>query len=291
MPDYHHRPVLLAEVLECLVPGAGGHFLDGTLGGGGHAEALLSRCRRLTGCDRDGDAVRVAGERLSRFGARVEIRHACFERAGDWIAPGSLDGALLDLGVSSPQLERAERGFSFLRDGPLDMRMDRSQERTAAHLVNSLPEEELAGILFEYGGERQSRRLARAMVAERRRGPLERTLQLARLVERVLPGRRRIHPATRTFQALRMVVNDEPGTLERGLRAIGPLLRPGGRLAVISFHSAECRKVKQYGRDAGEKLAMRWAVRKAIRAGLEERTGNPRSRSARLRVLERLSAG
>ncbi len=289
MPSFHHVPVLLEPALRHLRPAPGDRFLDATLGGGGHAEALLRILGKggcLLGCDRDPEAVEAARERLGRLGARIEIRQADFARAGEWIPKASLDGILLDLGVSSHQLDQAERGFSFSRDGPLDMRMDPGLERTAADLVNDLPAEELAGILYRYGGERRSRRLARAVAEHRSRQRIERTVELAELIQRALPGRGRIHPATRAFQALRMAVNREIESLEEGLAVLGGLLRPGGRMAVISFHSEECRRVKRYG-DGEKGRGMEWVARKAVRAAPEEIRANSRSRSARLRVLER----
>lgn len=232
-----------------------------------------------------------------------------FDQMEQWIAPASCDGVLLDLGVSSPQLDVADRGFSFQSDGPLDMRMDRSQSLTAAEVVNTWDEEEIARVLFELGEERQSRRIARAIVQQRQVRPFRRTSELAQLIEQVLPrGQSRIHPATKSFQALRIVVNDELGQLERGLAAATRVLRPQGRLAVICFHSLESRAVKQFGdvhtRDYefdGEVDVpalrrprvpeFRWVSRRAITAGTEEQRLNPRARSAQLRLLEKLPHG
>jgi 16S rRNA (cytosine1402-N4)-methyltransferase len=260
----------------------------------------------LFGCDRDGDAIEAAEARLAGFAGRYELRRGNFAELGTWVEPGSCDGALLDLGVSSPQLDRAERGFSFQQDGPLDMRMDNQQELTAAALVNGLEGEELARILWEFGGERESRRFARAIVRRRAERPFLRTADLAGFVESLAPRRgQRTHPATKVFQALRMAVNDEMGSLERGLNAAWKSLRPGGRLAVITFHSLEDRVVKTFGRARARDYTFtggvdvpelreprrpeaRWVSRKAVKPGPAEMQANPRSRSAQLRVLEKL---
>lgn len=297
------------EVLAALRPRDGGRYVDGTLGGAGHARAILEASAPggwLFGCDRDYRAIEAARPRLEAFAGRFELRQGNFADLGNWVAGGSCDGVLLDLGVSSPQLDVAERGFSFLREGPLDMRMDASGGPTAADLVNTLTVSELAEIFWKFGEERQSRRIARAIDEERSREPFRTTGQLAALVERVSPRKgRRVHPATRTFQALRMVVNDELGSLERGLAEALRLLRPGGRLAVITFHSLEDRMVKQFGRlrardydlpgtlDVPEwrqpkNPELRLVTRKPIEAGPTELEANPRSRSARLRVMEKL---
>lgn len=216
-----------------------------------------------------------------------------------------MDGAILDLGVSSRQLEAAERGFSLRRDGPLDMRMDRRTSQTAADLVNELGSSELERIFFEFGGERRARILARAIVAERQKGKLQSTLQLARLAERMIPRRARAHPATKLFQSLRIAVNDELNKLDRGLRVVWSLLKTGGRFAVITFHSAEARRVKRFGRqlaagyevcgglDAPEfrrpkRAELKWVERRSLRPQRDEVLRNPRSRSAQLRVMEKL---
>ncbi len=298
-----------AEVVEALRPSPASLIADGTVGGGGHAAALLRASAptgRLVGCDRDGMAVAAATARLSEFAGRFEIRQGNFAEMAEWIEPESCDGVLLDLGVSSPQLDRPGRGFSFQQDGPLDMRMDARQEMTAARLVNELDAEELAGIFWRYGNEEQSRRMARAIVRARQERPLERTRQLAELIERISPrAGRKTHPATKIFQALRMAVNDEIGSLERGLEAAVRILKPGGRLAVISFHSVEDRVVKEFGRrlsrdyeSSGEvdvpelrrprPPVLRWVWRKALMPGAAEMRDNPRSRSAQCRVLEKL---
>jgi len=282
--------------------------VDGTVGGGGHAAALLRASApdgTLLGCDRDGAAVEAAGARLAEFAGRFDIRRGSFAGLDQWIEAGSCDGVVLDLGVSSPQLDWPERGFSFLSDGPLDMRMDLEQELTAAALLRQTGADELAKIFWEYGGEVNSRRIARAIERERETRPLLRTRQLAELIEKVSPrGGRKSHPATKVFQALRVAVNDETGHLRRGLEAAVKVLKPGGRLAVISFQSAEDRVLKEFGdrlsRDyEAEKpdvpelrrpraAILRWARRKVIVPGAAELSENPRSSSARCRVMEKL---
>lgn len=300
---------MVAEVVTALQPTPGGVYVDGTLGGGGHAAAVLeasSPTGRLYGCDRDGAAVAAAKQRLARYAGRFEVRQGDYADLAGWLAPNSCDGVLLDLGVSSPQLDTPERGFSFLADGPLDMRMDPAQALTAAELVNTADAEELARWFWELGGEAQARRLARAVVQARETGPITTTRQLADLIERVSPRRgRKSHPATRIFQALRIVVNDELGSLEKGLRAAMKILKPGGRLAVITFHSLEDRLVKEFGRARARDYTcpggvdvpelreprvpeLRWVSRKAITPGAAELADNPRSRSAQLRVMEKL---
>jgi 16S rRNA (cytosine1402-N4)-methyltransferase len=299
---------MVAEVLEALRPSRTSLIADGTVGGGGHAAALLRASAptgRLAGCDRDGMAVEAATARLSEFRGRFEIRQGNFAQLADWLEPESCDGLLLDLGVSSPQLDLPERGFSFQEDGPLDMRLDQRQEMTAAKLLNEADADELAGIFWRYGTEEKSRRMARAIVRERQEHPLERTRQLAALIEKLSPrAGRKTHPATKIFQALRIAVNDEIGSLQRGLEAAVKILKPDGRLAVISFHSVEDRVVKEFGRrlsrdyespgtvDVPElrrprPALLRWVWRKALRPGAAELKENPRSRSAQCRVLEK----
>jgi 16S rRNA (cytosine1402-N4)-methyltransferase len=306
--DFIHKPVLMAEVLESLQIKPGSQCLDGTVGGGGHAEAILKASApngRLFGCDRDGNAVAAATARLSGFRGRFEIRQGNYADMAEWIGPESCDGVLLDLGVSSPQLDEAGRGFSFQQDGPLDMRMDQRQGATAADLLNRLDADELAKIFWEYGGEENSRRVAKAIVFDRQSLAFERTRQLASLLERISPrAGRKTHPATKIFQALRIAVNDELGSLRRGLEAAVKVLKPGGRLVVITFHSVEDRMVKEFGRrlsrdyepapgvDAPELRRARppllnWVRRKAIVPGAEETRENPRSRSAQCRVFEK----
>jgi 16S rRNA (cytosine1402-N4)-methyltransferase len=309
VPEFFHKPVLLAEVLEALKPRPGGRYADGTLGGAGHATALLAASSPtgwVYGCDRDGAAVTAAQVRLAEFAGRFEIRRGNFSELADWVPPGSCDGVLLDLGVSSPQLDTAGRGFSFLHEGPLDMRMDQRQGLTAADLVNTASAEELARIFWELADERDSRRLARAMVHDREQNPFKTTRQLAELIERISPRRgRKAHPATKVFQALRLAVNDELGSLKRGLDGALKLLRSGGRLAVITFHSIEDRVVKEFGRtrardytypggtDVPELRVPRTpevsiVTRKAVQPGAVEVEQNPRSRSAQLRVMEKI---
>jgi len=300
---------MVAEVLEALRPGPAGRYADGTVGGGGHAAALLAASSPggwLFGCDRDGAAVEAARQRLAEYAGRWEIRRGNFADLADWVPAGSCDGVLLDLGVSSVQLDRAERGFSFAQDGPLDMRMDDRQPRTAADWVNGAGEEELAKIFWEWGGERDARRLARAVVRERQTRPLNTTAQLAGLIERLKPrGGRKTHPATKVFQALRIAVNDELGSLKRGLAGALQILKPGGRLAVLTFHSLEVRCVKEFGRERTRDYdvrgevdvpelrvprapEMRWIARSGLTPGEAELADNPRSRSAQLRVLEKI---
>ncbi len=308
MPSYVHKPVLLAEVLEALKPRPGGRYVDGTLGGGGHAAAILdasSPTGWLYGCDRDGVAVEAARARLAGFEGRFELRHGNFAELGEWVPAAGCDGVLLDLGVSSPQLDEAERGFSFQRNGLLDMRMDRRQTRTAAELVNTAPAEELSRVFWELGGEREARRLARAIIRARELRPLATTWQLAEVVERVIPrlGRKN-HPATKVFQALRIAVNDELGSLKAGLGVALRLLRPSGRLVVITFHSLEDRIVKDFGRARARDYTftggvdvpelreprppeLKLVTRRAIRPSPAEEAENPRSRSAQLRVMEK----
>jgi 16S rRNA (cytosine1402-N4)-methyltransferase len=305
-----HTPVLMAEVLEALNLTPRSLCLDGTVGGGGHAVKILEASApggRLLGCDRDGTAVEAARARLSAFPGRFEIRQGNYADAADWIAAESCDAVLLDLGVSSPQLDRPERGFSLQKDGPLDMRMNQQEGSTAADLLNQSSAEELAKIFWEYGGETDSRRLARAIVYDREKVPFQRTRQLAELIERISPrAGRKTHPATKVFQALRMAVNDELGFLRRGLGAAVKVLKPGGRLVVITFHSGEDRVVKEFGRrlerdyepaaggvDTPELRRPRPPLlkrvrRKAILPGETEVRDNPRSRSAQCRVFEKL---
>lgn len=295
------------EVVRVLQPAPGKIFLDGTLGGGGHSEALLAAGARVVGLDRDKEALREAETRLSVFGDRFCAAQANFADAAENPVVRSsapFDGALLDLGVSSHQLDCAARGFSFRHDGPLDMRMDTRGGETAADLVNTASEEELARIFREFGEEAQSRRAARAIAAERGRAAFTRTGQLAALLERVLPRRGRIHPATRVFQALRIAVNDELGALRRALETIPTLLRSGARFAVITFHSLEDRVVKSFFRSGSEEWLDRpeWPAprlnpgrlfldltRKPLEPAAGEIERNPRARSARLRAVEMIS--
>ena len=307
--EYEHVPVMATEVLQVLQPENGGRYADGTIGGGGHAAIILEASKTggwLGGSDRDGAAVEAASSRLAPYAGRFEIRKGSFASLADWIEPGSLDGVLLDLGVSSPQLDWPDRGFSLLQDGPLDMRMDKEQPMTAANIVNDETEKQLADIIWRLGDERESRKIAKAIVRARERNEIRTTKELADIVETVKPRRgKKTHPATKVFQALRIEVNNEFGELNQGLKSVSSLLKEGGRLAVITFHSGEDRIVKDYGRVEtrdydvlGEEDVpalridrpprMRWVNRKAICATEEELAANPRARSAQLRVLEKL---
>lgn len=307
-----HNPVLVAEVMEGLRPRPGGRYADLTIGGAGHAFAILTATGGagwLLGVDRDGAALKAAAGRLAPFEGRYELRRGTFDRVLEWVPEGSLDGVLMDLGVSSPQLDVAARGFSFQADGPLDMRMDPEQALTAATVVNTAPLEELERMLATLGEEPRARWLARRIDEERRMQPLTTTGQLAALVERAVPrGGSRIHPATRVFQALRMVVNDELGQLRRGLDAGARALAPGGRLAVISFQGLEAREVRRFGVERTRDYTfegevdvpelrrprdpdLAWVQRRAVTPGPEELANNPRARSAQLRVLERRQHG
>ncbi|MGC9335744.1 MAG: 16S rRNA (cytosine(1402)-N(4))-methyltransferase RsmH [Anaerolineae bacterium] len=300
-----HVPVLLTEVLAGLAVQPGGFYIDATLGAGGHAAGILRASApdgRLLGLDADPEAVSFARQRLRAFGERATLgvgnfRHLSIVAARQGLT--QVDGILMDLGLSSRQLADAERGFSFSQEGPLDMRMDPSSGPTAAELVNSLGETELAEILWKYGEERYSRRIARAIVARR---PVTTTGHLADLVAQTIGHREKIHPATRTFQALRIAVNDELTALAEALPQARDLLRPGGRLAVIAFHSLEDRLVKRFyqreSRDCvcppeapfcvcGHQATLEVITRKPIRPSDAEVAENPRSRSARLRVAER----
>lgn len=309
MTEFIHEPVLLEEALLALQPAAGRLYVDGTVGGGGHAEAILEASgpdARLVGFDRDDWALAAAARRLKRFGDRLELHREPFAGLAKCLAKASCDGVLLDLGVSSPQLDEAERGFSFQVEGPLDMRMDRRQPVSAAQLVNELEAGELATIFWELGGERRSRRIARAIVEQRDMQRIETTLQLADTVERACPRRgARTHPATGVFQALRMAVNDELGQVQAGLDAAWSVLKPGGCLAVITFHSGEDRLVKQFSRRLAKPYTVRGDVdvpelrepreplarelsRKAIKPSDAEVGRNPRSRSAQMRAMEKL---
>ena len=303
-----HVPVLLREVVAGLAVRPGARYVDGTLGQGGHAEAILEASApegELLGIDADPDALAAAGERLTRSGRRVRLVQGNFRdlaaiAARERFSP--VAGVLLDLGVSSLQLGPRGRGFAFRWDQPLDMRMDPAQPESAAHIVNSYDEQELADLIYQYGEERRSRAIARAIVRAR---PVETTARLARIVEQAVGGAgSRIHPATRTFQALRIVVNRELDSLAAALRAAHDLLEaPGGRLAVISYHSLEDRIVKEFvrreSRDCicppglpacvcGHQATLRPITRGAVLSSPAEVAANPRSRSARLRVAERL---
>ena len=302
VPSFEHVPVLLEAVLEGLSPQPGGRYLDGTLGGAGHARALLEVAgtgAQLVGIDRDPTARAVAAARLAGFGDAVTILAGTYAEMGTLaVELGPFDGILLDIGVSSHQLDTPSRGFSFRREGPLDMRMNPDAGETASALIDRLDLDELTKILREYGEEPRARRISRAILEGR---PWTDTVSFAEAVARASGYRKsRVHPATRTFQALRIAVNDELGQLERGLDAAVDLLSPGGRLAVISFHSLEDRHVKHrfrtlagvgtprdaYG-NPRTPPKLRLLTRKPIR-GADSDKGNPRSRSASLRIAERL---
>lgn len=311
--------MLLQETIALLGCRPGGLWVDGTVGGGGHAEAILRATApggRLLGLDRDPDALAIARTRLRPFGARAILRHADFRSLpGILDAPGPAvpgapgferpSGILLDLGISSHQLDDGARGFSFQTDGPLDMRMDRTGETTAAALVNNLAPRALADLFARYGGEREARRIAAAIARARARQPIATTGELAGIIEAAVPARgpRRIHPATRVFQALRIAVNDELKDLDRLIEEAAARLAPGGRMAVIAFHSLEDRAVKTTFRALASRCVcpprmpvcgcarpnlMRLVTRRPVRPGPDELRLNPRSRSARLRVAERL---
>ncbi|MEI6514655.1 MAG: 16S rRNA (cytosine(1402)-N(4))-methyltransferase RsmH [bacterium] len=304
-----HQAVLLNEVMTGLAPRPGGLYVDGTLGGGGHSRAIagaIGPAGRLLAIDQDAGALERARRNLTGLEDRCTLAQGSFARM-DEVAQangfGRVDGVLLDIGISSDQLDDPDRGFSFMRDGPLDMRMDQGRPTTAADLLNTLPEYELADLLRVYGEEPRARAIARQVVRKRVTEPFCRTSQLADLVMGVYGGRRgRIHPATLAFQALRIVVNGELEALEKGLEAGLRLLAPGGRFAVITFHSLEDRMVKQFfvehqGRfeslpEGGQKWvgqlpAVKILTRKPVMAAEEECRENPRARSAKLRIAER----
>jgi 16S rRNA (cytosine1402-N4)-methyltransferase len=300
---FTHVSVLPEEVVAYLSPRQDGYYCDGTLGGGGHAARILATGARLLGIDRDPAALAAAGEKLAPFGDRVKLVHGTYAQLPELVGEGEADGLLLDLGVSSPQFDVAERGFSFSADGPLDMRMDPTRGQTAAELIESLSDDELADVLFTYGEERHSRRIARAIKEQQ---PAT-TAALARIVAQSMPAkdaRERIHPATRTFQALRIAVNRELDELDAFLEAFPRLLKPGGRCVIISFHSLEDRRVKERFRDlewtsrlpddlaaqAGERTVpiCKTLTRKPITASEAELSVNPRARSAKLRACEKV---
>jgi len=312
-----HLPVLLEEAVAELAPAAGRVYLDGTVGGGGHAERVLTAgdpSARVIGLDRDPAALTIAGQRLARFGARVELVHATFgevDRVFADLGMSRVDGFLLDLGLSSIQLDDAERGFSFSRPGPIDMRMDPSGgDPSALDLIRRLDVEELSHILRDFGEERYHQRIAHRLKEDVRAGRLTTTIDLARAVEESIPAaarrRMRIHPATQTFQALRIAVNRELAELERFLELFPALLAEGGRCAIISFHSLEDRMVKHCFRDlawssslpphlaeaAGERVhpIVRVLTRKPVVADDDEVSRNPRARSAKLRACEKVAS-
>lgn len=302
----YHRPVLVREATELLAPRPGALVVDATCGGGGHSEALLQTGADVLALDQDPDAIAYAGERLAGFGGRVTLRQANFREAGrvlDELGIATIGGALLDLGVSSRQLENAERGFSLMRNGPLDMRMDPRGEKTAADVVNTYSEEELTRLFRELGEEPAARRIASQLVKQRKIEPFRETVPLAHAIEKIVGRHGRRHPATLVFQALRMEVNQELAALEDGLEALSARLERGARIAVITFHSLEDRIVKNYFRDRSREFLDRpeWPeprpnpdyrfaliTGKPVEPGEEEQRTNPRARSAKLRVAERI---
>ena len=305
-----HTPVLLKETVDSLAVKPGGVYIDGTLGRAGHAREILARAgtgARLVGIDRDTQALTESAERLGRVpGVSLTLVHGCHGSIAQIVrAEGidAVDGVLLDLGVSSPQLDEADRGFSFRADGPLDMRMDQTRGETAAELVATRSEDELAELLHQLGEEPNARRIAKAIVCARAKTRIETTAQLAALVEKTVGRSGAHHPATRTFQAFRMAVNDELGELERALAGGLGLLKPGGRFAVITFESLTDRMVKRFfAAHAGRMVSLqaggeRWegdlpkvrlVTRHAVTASDEEMSANPRARSAKLRTVERI---
>lgn len=311
MSQFHHLSVLPDEVIRFLEPENGKTYLDGTLGGGGHSSLILEQApgALLIGIDRDPAALAAAGSRLAKHGDHVRLLHGDFaDVAGhlEGIGITALDGFILDLGVSSHQLDTRERGFSFQQDAPLDMRMDTSSGETAAELVNELPEAELERIIGEYGEERWAKRIAAFIVRERAEAPIMTTFRLVDIIKGAVPKAKwdeRIHPATRTFQALRIAVNTELDSLEQGMRAALDLLKPGGRGVIISFHSLEDRIVKHIFREyaegctcprqlpvcvCGKQPRVKVLTGRPVTATAAETEGNPRARSAKLRAVEKL---
>jgi len=292
-----HVPVLLEESLEYLNVRPGGVVVDATLGLGGHSAAIarkLGSAGKLICFDRDPEAMAKAQVRLNALAEELgtempEVRYVprAFSEMAEEIEPGTLDGLLADFGVSSLQLDEAHRGFSFRTDGPLDMRMDSRSELTAQQVVNQADEEDLANLIYEFGEERRSRRIARAIVRAR---PITTTAELARIVSAEAPPIKgeKIHPATRTFQALRIRVNDELGEIQSLLKSAGSLLKPGGRLVLISFHSLEDRLVKDAFKDAARASVFEVLTKKPVVAKEQESLRNPRSRSAKLRAAEKI---
>jgi 16S rRNA (cytosine1402-N4)-methyltransferase len=297
MAEPQHVPVLLKESLDFLNVRAGGVVVDATLGFGGHSSAIARRlggAGRLICFDRDEQAMALAKERLGALAAElgdqmptVEYVARPFSQIAEVVKPGTLDGLLADFGVSSMQLDEAHRGFSFRADGPLDMRMDPRSELTAEQVVNQADEEDLANLIYEFGEERRSRRIARAIVRAR---PVTTTAELARIVSGCAPPIKgeKIHPATRTFQALRIRVNDELGEIQSLLKSAGSLLKPGGRVVLISFHSLEDRLVKDSFRESAREGVLEILTKKPAVAEEQEALRNPRSRSAKLRAAEKL---
>jgi 16S rRNA (cytosine1402-N4)-methyltransferase len=308
MTDAAHLPVLVNEVVEGLAPQKNGLYVDATFGRGGYSRAILeSGDCRVIGIDRDPEAIAVGKEFEKQYPDRFTILQGPFSQIKvllNGINVTQVNGIAFDLGVSSPQIDNAERGFSFRNDGPLDMRMSTTGE-SAADLVNTMGEEELANIIYKYGEERASRKIAKAIVLDRKTTPFTRTLELASLIERIMPRRDETHPATKTFQALRIAVNGELDELQQGLEASEELLADKGRLAVVTFHSLEDRIVKNFLRDKAGKISrgsrhkpdmvleksasFNLINNKAIAPSKEETKMNPRSRSAKLRVAEKIT--
>jgi 16S rRNA (cytosine1402-N4)-methyltransferase len=312
METFRHLSVMPDEVIQYLNPRPGGIYLDGTLGGGGHARLILERCTpggMLIGIDQDQEALQATGQRLAEFGASAQLVHGNFgelKQHLERLGMSGLDGFILDIGVSSHQLDSGKRGFSFQHDAPLDMRMDTSQGQTAAELLNELPEEELEQIIRDFGEERWAKRIASFIVKARHEAPIEGTLQLVDIIKGAVPKAKwdeRIHPATRTFQAIRIAVNRELENLEKGLRAAIERLKPGGRGVVISFHSLEDRIVKHIFREyttgcicprnlpvcvCNNRPRVQILTGRPGMASDTEISENPRSRSAKLRALEKL---
>jgi 16S rRNA (cytosine1402-N4)-methyltransferase len=307
MEDFvYHRPILQREALRLLNPKPGSLVVDGTCGGGGHTEAFLETGADVLALDQDPDAVQHVSKRLARLGRRVVVRQANFRHAAcvlDELGIRTIDGALLDLGVSSRQLENAARGFSFVRNGPLDMRMDPQTPLTAATIVNEYSEEELTRLFRELGEEPAARRIASLIVKMRKTSPFCETLPLVRAIEKLVGRHGRQHPATQIFQALRIEVNDELRALEDGLRVLTARLAPGARIGVITFHSLEDRIVKNFFRDHSRAWLdkpewpeprrnpdhdLKLVTSKPVEPADEEQRANPRSRSAKLRVAEKI---
>jgi len=311
MSEFHHVSVLLEECLEGLAIKPEGIYVDGTLGGAGHSSRIVQRLTTgtLVGIDRDPVALKAAGKRLEPYKDRVKLVHSNFcemTAALDALGIKGVDGILLDLGVSSPQLDEVTRGFSYMADAPLDMRMNNEDILTADMVVNTWSQEELKKILYEYGEERYAPQIAAAICRRRETAPIRTTLELVDVIRGAMPPaalREKQHPAKRSFQAIRIAVNDELGSVSKAMEAAIPLLNPGGRLAVITFHSLEDRIVKNAMASAakgctcppnfpvcvcGKKPLVKLVSRKPIVSGEEELTNNPRARSAKLRVCEKL---
>ena len=310
--EFEHRTVLLDRTIEYLEVVLDGVYVDCTLGGGGHSLEILKKLGergRLIGIDRDQNAIRAAGERLASFSDKVVLIHGNFrdiKKIVHGIGIEAVDGVVMDLGVSSHQLDQQERGFSYMQDAPLDMRMDRQQSLTAMEVVNTYSEADLARVISGYGEERWARRIAAFIVCERERRPIETTGQLVDIIKAAIPAsarRKGPHPAKRTFQALRIEVNDELGILERAVKDGVDLLNSGGRICVITFHSLEDRKIKNVFKElenpctcppkapaciCGKKPVIRVVTRKPVVPDKEEIQQNPRARSAGLRVAEKL---